>query len=70
MKPNCPKCNSERWMTDLVVSGEPYVCVKITWSTNVGVTQFLAQMCADCGYTEFYAKDPETVWEEWAKENR
>lgn len=31
---------------------------------------FTANMCADCGFTEFYAKKPTAVWEGWSKQKR
>jgi len=32
-----------------------------------GMSEIQANTCADCGYTELYAVDPETVWNEWRK---
>jgi len=29
---------------------------------------FTANICADCGFTEFYAKKPTAVWEGWSKQ--
>ena len=76
MNQACPKCESKRWMSDLslVNSGETTVAVAVrpaTWSAMAkGVTQMQASVCADCGYTEFYAVNPQAVWEEWSKHNR
>lgn len=32
-----------------------------------GHSDILANLCADCGYTELYASNPKAVWQEWQK---
>ncbi len=41
-----------------------------TWKDNAkGASDLTASICADCGFTEFYATNPTAVWEEWRKQN-
>jgi len=32
-----------------------------------GVSEVSASVCGECGFTEFYADKPKTIWEEWKK---
>jgi len=34
-----------------------------------GHSNILANLCAQCGYTELYASSPGDVWQEWQKRN-
>ena len=68
MAQSCPKCGSERWMTDLLpIDFEHGLCVKQAGilSFAQGTSKLGAEACADCGFTEFYAKDPRELWTHW-----
>jgi hypothetical protein len=70
MDKRCPKCQSERWMTRLPLLDSPMIHVKpVTgWLTApAGLSGIRAHICADCGFTEFYAVSPLVVWEAWEK---
>jgi predicted nucleic-acid-binding Zn-ribbon protein len=67
MKLTCPKCKSERWMTGL--NADRVFSYVVVGRTSYGTTS-TSNMCADCGYTEFYGKEPKTVWNAWSKQKR
>lgn len=68
----CPKCESKHWMTDLNLSVRPNtVYVALNWTgIPKGTSELRVQMCAECGYTELYAVNPQAVWAEWSKQSR
>ncbi len=54
-------------MTGLVVSAEVSIMAVNHWRHPQ--TELTARMCADCGYTEFHAKNSQAIWEDWSKQN-
>ena len=72
MEKCCPKCQSERWMTGLPLLPPSAVTIRVRPATGwltppAGISDVRAHVCADCGFTEFYAFAPLVVWEAWEK---
>lgn len=70
----CPKCQSERWMTGLPLVHPSDISVAVVLpgllTPAKGFSPVRAHVCADCGFTEFYAVAPLTVWEAWRREQK
>ncbi len=72
MNDACPRCSSVEWMTGLRSDSFVYV-VSATENRDFfgsgvkGHSDILANLCAECGYTELYAANPRAVWQEWQK---
>ncbi len=69
----CPKCASAQWMTGLRSDTFVYA-VSATENRDFfgsgatkGNSDLLANVCAECGYTELFAANPGAVWQEWQK---
>ncbi|MES2460149.1 MAG: hypothetical protein V4671_06175 [Armatimonadota bacterium] len=47
-----------------------FVGYHVKWNNTVkGLSDILANVCADCGHVELVAANPKKVWEEWQKHN-
>lgn len=73
MNSNCPRCESVRWMTGVKSVNHVFVVPAnenhdfFSAGGVKGHSDVSANVCADCGFTEFYTTDPESVWREWMK---
>ena len=69
---SCPKCGSQRLVTDVKVLDRDYpvggeLTVQVSRRPSAWLfkgkqsTHLTACVCADCGLTEFYAHEPEVL---------
>ena len=72
-QPKCAKCGSEHMMPDLALITGPSLPSVGAGKGFLGLSSVAsvlhATVCADCGLTEVYAKEPRKLWDEWRKSN-
>ncbi|MBC8141349.1 MAG: hypothetical protein H7Y38_07890 [Armatimonadetes bacterium] len=69
----CAKCGSNHLMPGLEIISHLYKPTVMTGSNWIGMatasSELTATVCGECGYTEIYATEPQTLYKEWRREN-
>ncbi len=61
--PPCPECGGDQIEEAVMSAGRRYAVLVANWKKMFGmrITDALAVVCIQCGYTRFYAKEPEKL---------